>query len=84
MTGNDCEPEALNHYVQMLANSVMEEISRPKLWHNITSLAYELLVLGTLSGEQVRARPQTLDPRHCGPMDPCWPHYAAAANSCIS
>ncbi len=31
----------------------MEEISRPKLWHNITSLAYELLVLGTLSGEQV-------------------------------
>jgi len=53
MTGNDGEPEALNHYVQMLANSVMEEISRPKLWHNITSLAYELLVLGTLSGEQV-------------------------------
>ena len=53
MTGNDWKPEAMTHYVQALSISVMEEISQPKAWHAITSLAYELLESGTLTGEKV-------------------------------
>jgi len=53
MSGDDWKPEVLDHYVQTLSNSVMEEISRPRVWHTITGLAYELLASGTLTGEQV-------------------------------
>ena len=53
MSGDDWKPEALDHYVLALANSVLEEISQPKVWHAITSLAYELLESGTLTGDEV-------------------------------
>jgi len=53
LSGADWEPEALDHYVHALSNSVMEEISRPRVWHTITTLAYELKGAGTLSGEEV-------------------------------
>jgi hypothetical protein len=53
MSGADWKPEALDHYVHALSNSVMEEISRPRVWHTITVLAYELAGAGTLSGEKV-------------------------------
>lgn len=52
-SGDVWKPQALDHYVQALSNSVMEEISRPKVWHAITGLAYELLASGTLTEEQV-------------------------------
>ena len=51
--GDDWKPEVLDHYVQTLSNAAMEEISRPRVWHTITVLAYELLASGTLTGEQV-------------------------------
>ena len=53
ISGDDWKPESLDHYVQRLSNAVMEEISRPRVWHTITGLAYELLASGTLTGEQV-------------------------------
>ena len=52
-SGNDWSPEALDHYVQSLSNTVLEEISRPRTWHLITMLACELLTMETLDGEQV-------------------------------
>ena len=54
MSGDDIKPEALGHYVMALANSVLEEISRPGTWHSITQLAYALMESGTLDGEKVR------------------------------
>jgi hypothetical protein len=53
MSGTDWKPEDLEHYVHSLSNSVMEEISRPKVWHTITCLAYELMEKGTMTREEV-------------------------------
>jgi hypothetical protein len=53
MSGADWKPEALDHYVHALSNSVLEEISRPRAWHTITALAYELSGAGTLTGDEV-------------------------------
>ncbi len=53
MSGADWKPEALDHYVHALSNSVLEEISRPGAWHTITALAYELSGAGTLTGDEV-------------------------------
>jgi hypothetical protein len=55
MTGDDWKSEALDHYIQALANSVLEEISTPRTWHTITRLAYILMERETLTGEEVAA-----------------------------
>jgi len=54
MSRDDWKPEPLDHHVQTFSNSVMEEISRPRVWHTITVLAYALLASGILTGKQVR------------------------------
>jgi len=53
MSVTDLEPDTLDHYVQVLSTTVMEEVARPRVWNAITGLAYELLESGTLTGEQV-------------------------------
>jgi len=53
MSGDDWGSEALDHYVQAMSNTVMEKITRPREWHTITGLAYELLAAGILTGEKV-------------------------------
>jgi hypothetical protein len=53
MSGDDWGFKALEHHVQALSNTVMEKITRPREWHTITRLAYELLAIGTLIEEKV-------------------------------
>ena len=53
MSATDLEPDTLDHYVQVLSTTVMEEVARPRVWNAITGLAYELLESETLTGEQV-------------------------------
>lgn len=54
MSGDDWKTQALDHYIQALSGKVLEEISRPRAWHAITGLAYELMQKGTMSGEEVK------------------------------
>ena len=55
MSGEDWKPEALEYYIRVLSNSLLDEISRPRVWNTITGLAYELMKAGTLSGKEVEA-----------------------------
>ena len=53
MSGSEWKPEALEYYVQVLSNSTMDQITEPGAWHAITSLAYKLLEVEVMSGEEV-------------------------------
>jgi len=55
VSGNDWKPEALDHYIQALANSVVEEISTPRTWHAITCLAFRLMAKGAITGVEIAA-----------------------------
>ena len=53
MSGDDWRPDSLDYYVQTISSLIMDEISQPRIWNNITSLAYKLLEANILTGEEV-------------------------------
>ena len=53
MSGDDLRPEALEYYIQVLSNTVMEEMSHPKTWDAVTGLAYALLERESMVGDEV-------------------------------
>ena len=53
MSGDDWRSDSLDYYVQTMSSFILDEISQPRTWNTITSLAYKLLESNILTGEQV-------------------------------
>ena len=53
MSGEERPPEALDFTIHSLSNTVLNEISRLKAWHDITLIAYALMEKEMLTGDDI-------------------------------